>query len=341
MFQFILFILLVVAAVVMVGMGRKTFAEGSSDEMKVNFRAFSPIPLLLGILILFFSTFTTVDGGFVGIPKAFGSYGTPLGEGAHFVAPWADVVDLEVRTQEYTMSSKSSEGNVSGDDSVSVTASDQVTIGVDATVLYRPNAKTADKLIKDLGEEYVGKIVRPTARQVIRDVGTQYSGIDLVTSKRQAYATQVKEEITKKVAAYGITIEDVKIRDMSLPKPLEEAVNAKATAAQLADQKINELRQAQLQADIDRTKAQATADSQQIVACGGHPENVTVDGQTKQVVVPNRGDQCDQRQLTPEFLQSQYIQALKAVVDSPNNSTIILPMDQGLTPQLILPQNKG
>lgn len=341
MFTFILALLLIAASVVMLGLGRKTMFKDGMSETDVNFRAFAVIPLLIGLLVLFLSSFTTVDGGYVGVPKTFGSYGTPITEGANFVAPWADVVDVEIRTKEYTMTSKSGEGAQEGDDSVSVTASDQVTIGVDATVLYHVDAGSADKLIKDLGEDYVGKIIRPTSRQVIRDVGTQYAGIDLVTAKRQSYAEQVKEEIVKKVAPYGVTIDDVKIRDMALPPALEESVNAKATAAQAAEQKINELRGAQLQADIDRTKAQATADSQQIVACGGHTETVTTDGQAKQVVVPNKGDTCDQRQLTPEFLQYAYIQALQGLVNAPNNSTLILPMDQKLTPLLNLNQSQA
>ncbi|MEZ5168546.1 MAG: hypothetical protein R2695_19485 [Acidimicrobiales bacterium] len=43
-------------------------------------------------------------------------------------------------------------------------------------------------------------------------------------------------------------------------------------------------------------------------------------------------------QLTPQYLQT-YIQALQALVDSPNNSTIILPFDQNLTPLINVGSN--
>jgi hypothetical protein len=46
-------------------------------------------------------------------------------------------------------------------------------------------------------------------------------------------------------------------------------------------------------------------------------------------------------QFTPEFLQYTYIQALKALVASPNNSTLVLPFSSNLTPQIIIPSTPG
>jgi hypothetical protein len=56
------------------------------------------------------------------------------------------------------------------------------------------------------------------------------------------------------------------------------------------------------------------------------------DGEQVQTVVPNALTACSQAQLTQPYLQFTYIQALKALVASPNASTIILPFDQNLTP---------
>jgi prohibitin 1 len=44
--------------------------------------------------------------------------------------------------------------------------------------------------------------------------------------------------------------------------------------------------------------------------------------------------------LTQNYLQWYYISQLKDVVTSPNNSTIILPYDQRLTPLLNIQGNK-
>ena len=40
------------------------------------------------------------------------------------------------------------------------------------------------------------------------------------------------------------------------------------------------------------------------------------------------------RTLTEEYLQYYYIETMKDLVDSPNNSTVILPFDQKLIPML-------
>jgi len=79
-----------------------------------------------------------------------------------------------------------------------------------------------------------------------------------------------------------------------------------------------------VQADITRTQAQATSDAQQILACGGTSSTEVRDGQTVTVVKPNSNDQCAAPPLTAEILQYSYIQALRDLVNSPNNSTVIL-----------------
>lgn len=288
---------------------------------------------LIFFIVLGFSTFTTVDSGTVGVTKTFGKYGGTLTEGVNIVAPWTEVVEVNIKNQDYTMSAKSNEGQEQGDDSIKVTSSDQLAIPTDITVLYRVEPSRASDLLREVGDGYETKIVRPNAREIIRDIGAQFDAVSLVTTSRTTFSAKIDTELTRILEPFGIVVTSVNVRDMSLPAALQESITAKATASQLAEQKIAELRREQLQADITRTQAQATADSQQIVACGGKTQDVVgEDGKTKQVVVPNRGAECDQTQLTPAFLQSEYIKALKELVDSPNNSTLILPTDQALTP---------
>lgn len=337
MIPFIFAILLVIIAI---GMVAKGTVPNSYDRNKPHsIRPFAAIPFILGLVLFFLSIFTTVDGGHVGVTKTFGKFGSgTLSEGLNIVAPWTSVEEVDVRTAEYTMTHTVNEGGVAGDDSISVVASDQVVVNIDATVLYHVDPDSADKLLKTVGPQYQAKLVRPSSRQLIRDEGTKYGAIELVTDKRVAYATAVKDALVAKLEPRGIIVDDVQIRDMTLPTSLQEAVNNKATAAQLAEQKINELTQAQLQAEIDRTKAQATADSQQIVACGGKSTTVEQEGgKTLTVIVPNRGEACDQSQLTAEFLQSEYIKAIHDLVDSENNTVLVVPTDSNLTPILNLP----
>lgn len=338
MFWTILIFLLLVATVALVVVGKRDFEDGNST-IQVNFRLLSLIPFGLALITLFFTTVTLVDSGTVGVPKTFGKYGeTVLTEGVNFTAPWTSVVSVDIKNQDYTMSATSNEGKREGNDSIAITSLDQLTIPTDVTILYAINKDSAPTLLRTIGEDYENKIVRPNARQIVRDRAAEFNSIDLVTSQRAEFAAAVQTELSRALEKFGIEVVSINIRDMTLPPKLQEAVTTKATEAQLAEQKLAELRKAQLQADITRTNAQATADSQQIVACGGVSEVVTDDsGQNKTIVIPNRGTNCDQTQLTPAFLQSEYIKALRELVDSPNNSTLILPTDSNLTPLINVP----
>ena len=124
------------------------------------------------------------------------------------------------------------------------------------------------------------------------------------------------------------------MREVALASSIGKAVNAKVTAQQVEEQQEFEKATADQQADITRIQALATADSQQILACGGVAQKIVRGGKEVETVVPNPLTRCNQTQLTPAYLQFTYIQALKQLVSSPNNSTLILPFDQNLTPLL-------
>jgi regulator of protease activity HflC (stomatin/prohibitin superfamily) len=144
--------------------------------------------------------------------------------------------------------------------------------------------------------------------------------------------------MASKLEPRGIILEDFQLREVRLETTLQDAVTAKTAAQQEAERQQFELSIAQQQAEITRVQAIATADAQQILACGGYVDTVTnPDGTTVDVVVPRPISDCTQAQLTPQYLQWTYIQALQALVDSPNNSTIILPFDENLTPLLNIP----
>ena len=89
------------------------------------------------------------------------------------------------------------------------------------------------------------------------------------------------------------------------------------------------------QADITRIQALATADSQQILACGGVADT-TVNGR------PGSSDRHPQPAATVarnaaarlRYLQFTYIQALQQLAASGSNSTLVLPFDKNLTPLL-------
>lgn len=315
MFLFVIAIIFIIAALILIGVGKV-------DGISVRGGGFGLIGLSLVLMVL--STFNVVDPGNVGIPTTVGSVGSSLSPGFHMTAPWTDIKEISTKTQEYTMSHKTAEGNKNGDDSVSVQTSDNAQLNIDSTALYHIDGVSAPNLFKKYGTDYAEKIVRPTIRSAMRDAATQYTATDLGTVNRGKYEADVFARIEKELAKYGITLESIKIRDIGLPQSVVDSINDKIKAQQNVSKAQIDLQTAAIDAQKKVVESKGTADAQQIVACGAHTEKIN----GKDTVVPNDREHCDQTQLTPEYLKYLYIQALNNMAKSPNHSTIIVPDGQ-------------
>jgi prohibitin 1 len=299
--------------------------------------------LLTTIAVIFAAVFVwtsihIVQPGQVAVPITLGHPGDPLGAGVHITLPFTTTYAMSTRTQNYTMTSIASEGVRGGltDGSVSVLGRDGGAANVNATVLYRLNPSKATDVFRDLGRGYASAIVRPSARSCVRLVFTHYNMVDAATAAWNQVETSVGQCMRQKLEPQGLVLQDFQLREVSLSTAVQNAVNLKVAAQQTEEQQKFDLATAEQQADITRIQALATADSQQILACGGQAATIARNGQQVSTVVPNPLTRCNQSQLTQAYLQFTYIQALKQLVNSPNNTTLVLPFDKNLTPLLNL-----
>lgn len=305
--------------------------EGDASVITYAF-ALSAIPAI--VLLTLFSLVRTVPAGHAAVPTTFGKVGHAVGPGVHLASPVSVYHNLNTRQQTYSMVHQAAEGQVAGDDSVNILTQDQANVAVDASVIYRVDQANASGLYSNVGTSYEPNIVRPISRAVIRDSGAGFSTTTL-QSDRASFETKVTEAIRTALKDKGLTVDQVLIRNIALPQGVIDAANAKIAALQQAQAKDNQLLAAQKQAEIDRTDAKAKADSQQILACGGTPTDSNAkdaNGKEIFVVVPNKGAQCDQSQLSAPYLTLEYIKMLAGLVNSPNHSTLILPSDKIVPP---------
>jgi regulator of protease activity HflC (stomatin/prohibitin superfamily) len=306
------FILLAVA-VVLALVGTQVFdGDRGLPGITVKFRKWALVPFVLGLFFLLIACIRVVAPGEVGIPVVFGTAKSQVGAGINFVNPFTSVKKLSVRTEQYTMSHSTDEGNKKGDDSVEVLGKDGATGKVDATVLYRLDEKSASKVYREVGTSYVDKLVRPTTRTCIRSGFSDETMIAAATTSRQPISLNIEKCIKDAIEPRGIILEAFQLRDVRLSQTVQDSIDAKVKAEQSAAQQSFELDKTRQQADIRRVEAQGLADSQSVI----------------------------QKTLTPEYLQYEYIKALQAMVNAPNNSTLVLPMDPKLTPQFVLPDQK-
>lgn len=299
-------------AVAMLAVGHIEYHDDFNDNNPVHtvgLRRWALIPLGLFFLFLIWSTVRIIGPGDVGIPVTLGSAGKPIHQGMHLTWPIADVKRLSIRTQNYTMSKTDAEGSVKGNDEVLALGSDGAQVTVDATVLFHLNRSAASSVYRKVGIDYVAQVIRPEVRTDIRDAVAQFTAVEAATNAREKITGPVEERLRSSLTKRGLTLESFLIRRVQPADNVQHAIDEKVKAQQEAQQQEFVLQKTVQQAEVRRQDAKGLADSQTII-------NAT---------------------LTPQYLQYLYVQKLGDMVNSPNHSTIILPFDQKLTPQLLLP----
>ena len=130
-----------------------------------------------------------------------------LESGFHVINPLVNVVRMDIRTQAYTMSAKTNEGQIKGDDAIQVLSRDGLTLQLEVTVQYHLSPSSAPVVYNKIGLDYVEKIVRPEIRSSLRDAAVDYAATDLYASKRDDYTNKVRDKLISSFKDRGIVLE--------------------------------------------------------------------------------------------------------------------------------------
>jgi prohibitin 2 len=161
---------------------------------------------------------------------------TALNEGMNFLIPFVQTPILyDVRTHTYTMSATYNEGDIKGDDAVSVLTSDGQVAKLDVSVRFHLIPEDVWRLHKTLGPSFVEKIIRPESRTVARNVVSGFTVTELYSSKRQVIQSELNQEMTKSFGKYHIALEEVLIRNVSFSEAFANAIEQKQVALQEAE----------------------------------------------------------------------------------------------------------
>jgi len=259
--------------------------------------------ILLGILV---SSIVQINPGEIGIKILFGSIQNDvLSSGLHFVNPLLEIKKIDIKTQNYTMSGITDEGAKGGDDAIRVLTSDGLEVTIDLTVLYRVVSTDAPKLLKETGNDYRDKIVRPITRTKIRDNAVYYQAVELFGNKRDEFQLRIYKSIEDDFKKRGLMLEQLLVRNITLPISVKASIESKINAEQDAKKMEFVLQKEKQEAERKRVEAQGIADYQRIINTG----------------------------LTDQQLQYEQIKALKEIALSENAKIIV--MGKGNTPVII------
>ncbi|HRI85042.1 MAG TPA: prohibitin family protein [Ignavibacteria bacterium] len=284
------------------------------DKIINTLRLAAGIGILLAVL---FASVVQIGPGEVGVQILFGNVQNKvLRSGLNFVNPLVEVQELDIKTQAYTMSGLNDQDNneikIKKSDPIQTLSSDGLTLILDVTVWYRIDAEATPDLIRNIGIDYESKIVLPAIRTAIRDVAVNFVATDIYSSKRDDYVNFVSKKLETSFQGRGIILEKVLLRNVELPQKVREAIDEKISAEQRAQQMVYILQKERQEAERKTVEATGVAEAQKII-------NSTISN---------------------SYLQWKYIETLKELVNSPNNSFIIAPYDQKLTPLLNFSQGK-
>ena len=227
------------------------------------------VAVLVIIIGLLLSTVKIIEPGKVGVQTLFGKVQDGVLEsGLHVINPFVDVTTFSIQTENYTMTAKPSEGSVQGDDSISVLSSDGLEVTIDLSVLYKVNPIRAPFIYQNIGIDYEHKIVRPVTRTAIRDNAVNYVAVDLYSTKRGEFQFKINKTITDNFAKNGLLVEQVLVRNISLPATVRASIESKIQAEQDAQKMQFVLQKERQEADRKRVEAQGIADYQKILSTG-------------------------------------------------------------------------
>ncbi|MGH2523782.1 MAG: prohibitin family protein [Anaerolineales bacterium] len=217
------------------------------------------VPFVLGgifLAILLLLSLAYVPSGHVGVLVSFGRVtDRVLPEGTHLAWPWLTNQRMSVRTQELK-------------ETASVPSNEGLIVTLDASLLYRLRSEHAHEVYRTIGPRYVEVVLEPTLRSAIRSVTAAHNASALYTGERELVAQQIQKELAAALAARGIAVESMLLRDVKLPAMLAHAIEAKQQAEQDALRMNFVLDKEKREAERKRIEAAGIRDFQQIVAQG-------------------------------------------------------------------------
>tara|TARA_B100001123_G_C15280385_1_gene1013791 strand:- start:551 stop:1312 length:762 start_codon:yes stop_codon:yes gene_type:complete len=239
-------------------------------------------------MLILAKSFVTVGSGEAGVLyKIFGggvvTDEPPMGEGFHLVLPWNKVFIYEVRQQEVF-------------EKMNVLSSNGLDIKLEASAWFQPKYEELGKLHQEKSEAYKQRILLPAIRSAARSVVGRYTPEQLYSTKRDAIQQEIYVETKKIVDDQYIQLNEVLVRDVTLPPSIKEAIERKLKQEQESLEYEFRLVTAAKEAEKQVIEAQGKADANRILAAS----------------------------LTPNILRDKGIEATLLLAQSPNAKIVVV-----------------
>lgn len=223
--------------------------------MKITKRNMTKIGVALLFCVLLISSIYTVNEGHIGIVKRFSQAKSQVNPGLHFKLPFIDaVIEMEVRTR------KSQE-------KMGSSTKEQMPVTVITSVNWTVERSAALNLYKQYGglDQFESRILDPRFRSATKAIIPEFTAERLIQD-RSSTIQKIQDLLTQTMKDFPVTIDNIQIENIALPKKYLASIETKQTEKNLAKAEEHKLERQRLEAQQGVNTAKAKADGIDAVA---------------------------------------------------------------------------
>jgi regulator of protease activity HflC (stomatin/prohibitin superfamily) len=225
--------------------------------------AIALLPMLLGISI------SVVPGGQAGVrvSQFGGALPGTLYPGVHWIMPLVERVEL-FSIRDRVFSTALADDPKKKTETLRVQTKEGLGVALAVTVRYKLDPSKLSYIYSNLPQPVEEEIVPPTVASAFRQAAPNYTVREIFATKREEMARAVAAQINQKLAADGVLVKEIMLRDIQLPAEyakgmegllLKEQENERLSVELEVKQKM--VREAELEADAQKAREVKAAEA--------------------------------------------------------------------------------
>jgi regulator of protease activity HflC (stomatin/prohibitin superfamily) len=275
--------------------------------------AFALIPLLLGISIF------VVPGGKAGVlvSQFGGALPGTLYPGVHWITPLVERVELfNIRDRVFSTALAEDPKKT---DILRVQTKEGLSVVLAVTVRFKLDPSKLSYIYSNLPQPVEDEIVPPTVASSFREAAPNYTVREIFATRREEMARAVAGRITQKLAADGVLVKEIMLRDIQLPAEyakgmegllLKEQENERLSVELEVKQKM--VREAELEADAQKARDVKAAEARaQVVVIEAKAQ-----ADAMQHTLPLKEKQIQQSRLEAEARKASTVMNAEAMAEA-------------------------
>jgi len=271
--------------------------------------------VLVAIVGIAVSSYTTVESGHIGVLKTWGETDMePKPEGFHWIIPMAQkITPMSIQIQKYVSDTESA-------------SKDLQTVRTQVTVNHHLLPSKVPYIFQNLGLYYEDRIINPAVEETVKQVTANYNAEELIT-KRPLVKSAIEESITQRLAKNDIIVDHISITDFNFSEDFNRAIEQKVTAEQQALTAQNQVAIKEAEARQRVAEAEGIANSK-IAVAKGEAEAVKLAGDAEAYAINVKAEALRNN---PDILTLENIQRWNGILPYFYSSGA-----DGKSPQLLL-----